>query len=109
MVAQLVRIELEGEEYSEADIWGGAWTRFERKVQALSVRVSEDIRRRESRGEELKDVSRRSRPVEPIASFSEEGELVWNEELVGRIRSLMRNKSAGGSAGGGGKVRKSPS
>ena len=32
LVAQLVRIELEGEKYSEKDVWGGAWTRFERKV-----------------------------------------------------------------------------
>ena len=27
------------------------------------------------------DMQRKSKPVEPIASFTEEGELEWNEEL----------------------------
>ena len=88
--------------------WGGAWTRFERKVLALGTRVSEDVRRGEARGEEPKDMRKRSRPVEPLASFSEEGELVWNEELVSKIRALIKKKSAGGSAGSRGLARKGP-
>ena len=67
-----MRIELEGEKYSERDVWAAAWTRMERKMAALKTRVDEDVRRAEARGDEPKDMTKRSRPMEPlvhVASF----------------------------------------
>ena len=62
-IALLVRIELEGEKYDEKAIWGPAWTRFERKVLAMKARVDEDLRRCDARGDEPRDMSKRSKIV----------------------------------------------
>ena len=88
IVAQLVQIELEGAKYSETEIWRQAWQRFESKTLALSEVVAMERRRRESRGEEQKDLSARAKHIDPIATFTPEGVLVWNDELVTEIRNL---------------------
>ena len=43
------------------------------------------IARAEARGDEPKDMTKRSRPMEPLASFDKEGKLTWNEKLVKSI------------------------
>ena len=91
LVAQLVRIELEGEKYSERDVWAAAWARMKRKIEALKTRVDEDVRRAEARGDEPKDMTKRSRPMEPLASFDKEGKLTWNEKLVKSIEELAKD------------------
>ena len=60
-----------------------AWIRirFERKVLTLKERVAIEVCRSVSRGEPIMNMQRKSKPVEPIASFTEEGELEWNEDL----------------------------
>ena len=88
IVAQLVQIELEGAKYSETEIWRQAWQRFESKTLALSEVVAMERRRRESRGEEQKDLRARAKHIDPIATFTPEGVLVWNDELVTEIRNL---------------------
>ena len=75
---------------------------------ALKARVDEDIRRAEARGDEPKDMTRRSRPVEPLASFDKEGKLIWDEKLVRTIKDLAKDKGKGGSAKGGGRKRTRP-
>ena len=80
-------IELESDKYDEKAIWAPAWTRFERKVLALKARVDEDIRRCEARGDEPRDMSKRSKIMAPIARFSAEGELMWDDKIVKAIKS----------------------
>ena len=56
-IAQLVRIELEGEKFDATQVWAPAWARLEKKVLALKFKVNEIKRRAESRGEEIPDLS----------------------------------------------------
>ena len=55
-------------------------------------------RRAEGRGTEHKDLSSRSTQIEPLAEFSENGELVWNDDLVKKIEALACIKGRTGSA-----------
>ena len=71
---------------------GRAWS-LEKKVLALKVKVDEVKRRAESRGEEPPDLSKRAKAAEPIASFSAEGELKWNEGVVKRLKELSAQKT----------------
>ena len=86
ITALLVKIELEGEKYAEEKIWAPAWIRFERKVLALKEKVDMARRRAEGRGEKPRDMSGKTKHVEPLASFTEHGELKWNEQLVKAIK-----------------------
>ena len=99
LIALLVRIEEEGEKYAEHKIWAPAWIRFEKKVLTLNEKVAIEVRRSISRGEKIRNMQRKSKPVEPLASFTEEGDLEWNTDLVEKIRELGK-LSKGGGAGG---------
>ena len=85
LIALLVRTELEGDKFSTKQIWGSAWARLKQKILALRHRVDETLRRAESRGEEPPDVSKRTRWVEPLASFDKIGQFKWNEALVAEL------------------------
>ena len=50
--------------------------------------LGEVVRRAESRGDPIPDMRKRSKCVAPLASFKEEGELVWNGEMVAKIKSF---------------------
>lgn len=63
------------------------------------------IARAEARGDEPKDMTKRSRPMEPLASFDKEGKLTWNEKLVKSIEELAKDKGKGGSSAKGGAGR----
>ena len=86
--ASLVRVDTEGVTFTPHAVWQGAWRRFERKALAKAELVSAAARRHDSRGEEVPDQSSKSRPMEPIASFTPEGQLIWNSELVLTIKQL---------------------
>ena len=94
-----MRIELEGEK-----VWAPAWSRPESKILAVQVRVEDTVRRAESRGQELASYRIRAdeaeRAAAPLASFSKEGKLVWNDELVDKIRALAKMKRRQAGAGG---------
>ena len=81
---------------------------MKRKIEALKTRVDEDVRRAEARGDEPKDMTKRSRPMEPLASFDKEGKLTWNEKLVKSIEELAKDTGKGGSAKGGGAEQSTP-
>jgi len=51
LIALLVRIELEGDRFDEAQVWVPAWKRLESKILALKERVSQVVRRAKSRGD----------------------------------------------------------
>ena len=45
-------------------------------------------------------MQRKSKPVEPLASFTEEGDLIWNADLVEKIRELGKLSKGGGAGAG---------
>ena len=92
LVAAIVKVELEEEKYRNENVWAPTWKRLERKVLALLERVQSDVRRKTSRGEPVPDMRRRSRPIEPIASFDEGGNLIWNEEIKQKLKELGKPK-----------------
>ena len=60
-----------------------------------------EVRRSVGRGEKIRDMRRKSKPVEPFAEFTEEGYLIWNDDLGEKIKTIRHGKqSAGGRAGG---------
>ena len=95
----MVTVELEGARYDERGVWAPAWKRMEKKILALAERVDIEKRRAEGRGDVPRCMEARSKPMVPIARFTTEGKLEWNEPLVGRIRDLAGLQSEGGSAG----------
>ena len=98
-IAHLVRIELEGEKFDPAQVWAPAWARLEKKILSLQYKVNEIKRRAESRGEQVPDLSKRSKAITPIAEFDAKGELKWNDALVKEIKVLTQTappRAAGG-------------
>ena len=89
-IALLVRIELEGEKFALEKVWAPAWSRLKEKILALRYRVSETIRRADGRGEEPPDVSKRTRWVEPLASFDKDGVFEWDTDLFTRLENLSK-------------------
>ena len=80
-------------------MWAPAWARLEKKILALKYKVNEIKRRAESRGEKVPDLSKRSKAINPIAKFNEEGDLKWNDELVKEIKAFTQRakpRAAGG-------------
>ena len=102
LVAAIVRVELEGEKFESKHIWAASWARFKKKTLALAERVAMERRRAEGRGMKHRDLSSRSTQIEPIAEFSENGELDWNDDLVKKIKALACIKGKKGSAAAGG-------
>ena len=101
LIALLVRIEGEGEKFSAHKVWAPAWIRFEKKVLAHKEKVDMEVRRSVSRGEKIRDMRKKSRPIEPFASYSEEGDLTWNESLVKRVKELGKLSRGSGTGGRG--------
>ena len=65
-----------------------AWIRLERKIKSLGIVVSEARHRKLARGDQPPDSSKRSGPIKPIAQFTKEGTLMWDEEIQQRILIL---------------------
>ena len=99
LIALLVRIEEEGEKFDARKVWAPAWIRFEKKVLAHKEKIDIEVRRSVSRGEPIRDMRKKSRPIAPLARYEEEGELIWDEDLVKKVRELG-GLSKGGGAGG---------
>ena len=100
LIALLARVEEEGEKYAEHKVWAPhTWIRFERKVLTLKEKVDIEVRRSMGRGGKIRNMTRKSEPVEPLAEFTEEGDLIRNDDLVKKIKLLCK-KSTGGRAGG---------
>ena len=48
-------------------------------------------------------MSKRSRCIAPVAEFSKDGELVWNEEIVKEIKKKFKTEKKDAQASAGGK------
>ena len=74
-------------------------TCFRQSSPQTHVHAIEIKRRAESRGEEVPDLSKRSKAIDPIANFNENGDLKWNDELVKEIKIFAQRtkpRAAGG-------------
>ena len=91
--------ELEGEKFDATQVWAPAWARLEKKILALKFKVNEIKRRAESRGEQMPDLSKRSKAIDPIANFNENGDLKWNDELVKEIKTFAQRKKPRAAGG----------
>ena len=90
---------MEGEKYRAESVWAPTWARLERKILALKEKVDIEVRRQESRGDQPRDMRRKSRAIEPLASFTERGDLEWNENLVKRLKTLGKPATGQANAG----------
>ena len=85
-IYQLVLVETEDVKFQPHAIWSAAWTRFERKALAKRESTRTEILRAESRGWDTPDVSRKGQCMEPIARINKTGDLVWDNDIVSRIK-----------------------
>ena len=92
-IGMLVGIEMDGAVFNETTIWFQAWRRFKEKAEAMSVRAKNDIRRKESRGEEPPDLAKRQNPLSPLAEWGKSGDLIWDKELVNELNTLAGIKA----------------
>ena len=70
-----------------------------RRYENLEKELRRALEEAESRGEQVPDLSKRSRCITPIAEFDEGGELKWNDALVKDIKALTQKtkpRAAGG-------------
>ena len=93
IIIDLTAVALEGATLRTHSVWRSAWFRLRSKVMAKSETLKARVRRARSRGKEPPDVSGTSKIIDPIAKFSETGEIVWNEDLVKEIEKLGENPS----------------
>ena len=85
-IYQLVLVETEKAKFKAHEIWDAAWRRFERKALAKAESVRTETLRADSRGNEIPDVSTKGRCMEPIATLDKGGRLLWDGEIVKRIK-----------------------
>ena len=70
------------------EVWQATWARLESKILAKKESVRSEILRADSRGDEPPCMKRKSTAFAPLAKFTPEGELEWNDELVNKIKTL---------------------
>ena len=69
-------------------MWGAAWARLQKKALAKKERLHQMTLRADSRGDEPPDHSNSGWALEPLARFTEDGALKWNETFVKDITKL---------------------
>ena len=84
-------MDTEDAKFSKKHVWRSTWRRYESKSLALYEKVQVVMRRAESRGEDPPDPQKRGHPMEPIASISEAGDLIWNTEIVKAIKAQFQD------------------
>ena len=88
VVFSLVQVSTEDAVFDKYKVWSVAWIRLEKKALALQERALQVLRRDEGRGNEPRDVSSRGAALDPIAKLSPDGQLIWDEKLVKKIKTL---------------------
>ena len=88
IIYSLTVLQVEGTPLHIHSIWQAAWQRFVWKAEALMEKVRTSHLRAESRGDEPPDSSGKGTAISPFASFTEEGRLVWSDELKRKIEKL---------------------
>ena len=92
LIHSLTVLETENTPFQIHSIWQATWQRFERKALAKQERIKTTILRMESRGDEPHISPKSMEPLAPLASFSADGSLTWNNDIRERIRSLTKPK-----------------
>ena len=80
VIAALVRVDTEAEDFVPASVWKAAWRRFTDKAGALEERARTKRRRRLARGDLPDDFSKVSSPTAPLAHYKENGTLEWDQQ-----------------------------
>ena len=88
VIFSLVQVDTEDVAFTQHGVWQPTWYRLEKKALALSERAKAVIRRAANRGEQTPDVTNRGDPLKPIARIDATGHLVWNDEIVKKLKSL---------------------
>ena len=88
LITQLTKISTENAKLSIPDIWKLAWRDFAAKVEAKAEGLRERLRKAESQGKEPPDVSSSSKLTEPIARFSANANILWDEDITREIGIL---------------------
>ena len=88
MIYSLVQVDTEDETFQPHRVWGSTWSRLEKKALSLQERVQVEMRRKISRGEDPPDVTKRGRPLSPIAKIDESGHLEWDTTITDTIKAL---------------------
>ena len=94
IIFSLVQVDTEDEPFVAHRVWSVAWSRFEKKALAKQEGTKLALRRAASRGDEPPDVTNRGDPMSPLAEINAEGDLVWDDDLVEKVKKLGMKPSA---------------
>ena len=101
VIAAITRVDTEDETFKPEPLWAWAWANFERKALAHQEKFRTRVLRARSRGDQPPSPETAMRPLAPLATFSENGFLVWDKDLVKQIKTLGKKEAARVSRGGG--------
>ena len=90
LIYQLTIVETEDARFQIKDVWQAALQRFKSKTLAKQASLRTDALRAESRGWSPPDLSKKGKCLQPLATVSKDGEIVWNEPLINRIEALTK-------------------
>ena len=88
VIYRLTIVETEDAVFKPHEVWQATWARIQKKVAAKSESVRSDVLRAQSRGQDPPDLTTRGECMAPLASFSSDGVLGWNKEIVDKIKKL---------------------
>ena len=88
VIFSLVQVDTEDEPFEPYRVWNIAWRRFEKKALAKQEGTKLVLRRAASRGDEPPDVTNRGDSMSPLAEINADGDLVWDDELVDKLKKL---------------------
>ena len=88
IIYSLTVLQTEGIPLHTHSIWQAAWQRFIWKAEALGEKVKTLHLRAESRGDEPPDSSGKGTAMSPLATFTEDGRLIWTVDLKQKIEKL---------------------
>ena len=88
-IYHLVQVETDDQPFSAHHVWQATWKRLERKILTVGEKVRSRILVADSRGYgPPKNLGSKGKPIEPLASISEQGTLKWNDKLIEEIKQL---------------------
>ena len=92
VVAALVRVDTEDEQFASHNVWFATWKRYKKRALALQEKNRTVYLRKLGRGENPPDFSEKGKALTPLARFSEEGTLIWDDDLCASITALTKKK-----------------
>ena len=88
VIYQLVIVETEDASFEHHAIWNAAWSQFQYRAKAKQESIKSELIRHDSRGNDVPDMTRRGKCMEPIGSAEANGKIVYDEVIVQSIVAL---------------------